>query len=93
MPGGTRRSTTLRDRHRGIVRRGHPPCALCGQPIDYTLRYPDPGAYVVDHIVPLARGGADVLSNKQAAHNRCNRAKSDRLDGGSILKRSGALAL
>ena len=36
-------------------------------------------AYVVDHVVPLARGGADELDNKQAAHRSCNRAKSDHM--------------
>ncbi|WP_280110255.1 HNH endonuclease [Segniliparus rugosus] len=27
--------------------------------------------------MPLSKGGADVLANKQAAHRDCNRAKSD----------------
>lgn len=97
MPGGTQRSTTLRDKHRGIIRRGHPPCALCGQAIDYSLRVRNPDgtinvdAFVVDHIVPLKRGGTDTLDNKQAAHWRCNRAKSDSIDGGAVIKRSGSL--
>lgn len=85
------RNTATRDKHRAIVARGHPPCGICGQPIDYTLRWPDPRCYVVDHVVPLAAGGLDVLSNKQAAHRDCNRAKADRLDGGPVLRRSGAL--
>ena len=89
----TPRNTAIRNRHRAIFARGDPPCALCGKPILYGLRYPDPECYVVDHIVPLNRGGLDVLANKQAAHNRCNRAKSDRIDGGPVMKRSGSLAL
>lgn len=87
-----KRSTALRDKHRTIIAKGKPPCALCGDAIDYTLPYMDPDEFVVDHIVPLNRGGRDDdISNKQAAHRRCNRAKSDRTDGGPVLRRSGSL--
>ena len=86
------RSTVLRDRHRRLIARHEPPCALCGQPIDYTLRWPDPMSFVVDHRTPLNRGGQDIIDNKQPAHRSCNRAKSDRLDGGPVLRRSAALA-
>jgi 5-methylcytosine-specific restriction endonuclease McrA len=69
------RNTTTRDQHRRTIARTKPDCALCGQPIDYTLRSPDPMSYEVDHIVPIARGGHDDLHNKQASHRQCNRAK------------------
>lgn len=69
---GTKRSTTKRNRHRAYLRRGKPPCALCGQDIDYTLPHLDPGEFVVDHIIPVARGGADDLDNIQPAHRLCN---------------------
>ncbi|MEU4772954.1 HNH endonuclease [Micromonospora sp. NPDC023644] len=52
---------------------------------------PHPMSYVVDHVIPVNRGGPDILANKQAAHRMCNRAKSDRTDGGPILRRSGSL--
>lgn len=84
------RSTSIRDRHRAAIARGKPPCALCGQSIDYTLPHLDPMAYVVDHVIPRARGGADTLANKQAAHRRCNRDKSDK-DHGRIIRRSRSL--
>ena len=81
------RSTATRDQHRAIIRRGEPPCALCGQPIDYTLLYPDPLSYVVDHIEPLGPSPTperiaelDVITNKQPAHNTCNRAKWDKTE-------------
>ena len=88
----TKRSTTTRDRHRKTIARGKPPCGLCGDTIDYTLPYMDPREYVVDHIVPLHRGGADTLENKQAAHRSCNRAKGSKVNGGPVLRRSGSLA-
>lgn len=86
----TRRNTTTRTHHRAALSRTQPPCAICGEPIDYTLRYPDPRAYVVDHIIPLNRGGTDTLHNKQPAHNACNREKSDKLVPKTV-KRSGSL--
>ncbi|MEU5668963.1 HNH endonuclease [Micromonospora sp. NPDC047753] len=90
MPRPTR-NTATRDRHRTTIAKGRPPCALCGEEIDYTLPYLDPGEYVVDHIVPRNKGGADTLANKQPAHRRCNRIKSDKTDGGPIMRRSGSL--
>ena len=75
----TPRNTAVRDAHRKTIAQAKPDCALCGDEIDYSLRYPDPDCYVVDHIHPRAKGGADDLDNKQPAHNRCNRAKSDKL--------------
>lgn len=78
-------STAVRDRDRRAIAHGKPPCALCGGDIDYTLRYRNRDgtvnldAFVVDHIIPTSKGGPDILANKQAAHARCNRAKSDTL--------------
>lgn len=85
-----RRNTTTRDNHRRTIARTQPPCGICGEPIDYTLKYPHKESFVSDHIVPLALGGSDDLPNKQAAHNKCNREKSDKPHGG-VIKRSGSL--
>ena len=73
------RDTTTRDRHRQAIARKKPPCALCGKAIDYSLRYPDPMSFVVDHIIPVDAGGPDTIENKQAAHRSCNRTKSNRV--------------
>jgi 5-methylcytosine-specific restriction endonuclease McrA len=74
----TGRNTATRDQHRAAIRRTKPPCGICETEIDYSLPHTDPMAYVVDHIVPLAKGGTDDLTNKQAAHRKCNRDKSDK---------------
>ena len=78
----TGRNTTIRDRHRRLIARGQPDCAITpclypGVPIDYAAGPKDPLSYVVDHIIPLVKGGTDTLDNKQPAHRACNRAKSD----------------
>ena len=86
-----RRHTTTRDRHRSVIARGKPPCALCGEEIDYSRPHMDPREFVVDHIIPLAKGGTDTLTNKQPAHRACNRAKGARVDGGPVIRRSGSL--
>lgn len=75
----TGRNTTVRDRDRRAIARTKPPCGICEQEIDYTLRSPDPMSFEVDHILALDNGGTDTLENKQASHRRCNREKWNRL--------------
>ena len=90
-----KRNTTTRDRHRTVIARGKPDCALCHQPIDYSLRYPHLMSFVVDHIVPLGPNptperiaALDVLSNKQPAHSKCNRDKWDKVEGDDAAPRT-----
>jgi 5-methylcytosine-specific restriction endonuclease McrA len=84
------RSTTQRYRDRALIRRAKPNCHICGLEIDYTLPHLDPGEYVVDHIIPLAKGGTDTIDNKAAAHRSCNSAKAARIIA-PIVRRSGSL--
>lgn len=65
------------ERKRAYIRRQAGPCGICGKPIDYTLAYPHPQSFTVDHIEPLSLRPdlARDLDNLQAAHNACNRAK------------------
>ena len=88
----TQRSTTQRDRDRAAIRRSGAPCYLCGEPIDYSLRWPDPWCFTVDHVVPIDAGGPDHISNKAAAHWCHNRAKGKRVDGGPTIRRSGSIS-
>lgn len=84
------RSTTRRNAHRRAIAKSGAACHICGQSIDYTLPHDDPMSFVVDHLVPLSKGGTDELSNKAAAHRRCNSTKAAR-DFAPIVRRSGAL--
>ena len=51
-------------------------CAICGKPVDKTLKSPHPMSPTVDHIIPVTRGGhPSDLDNLQLAHRACNLAK------------------
>lgn len=90
------RNTSQRDRDRRALAKLGAPCHICGRPIAYDLPYrnPDgtvnPESWVADHVQALARGGADSLGNKAAAHARCNSAKSDKTYA-NIVRTSGVL--
>ena len=58
-------------------------CGICGQDVDKSLAYPHPLSPVIDHIIPLSKGGAaSSMDNLQLAHMACNRQKSDKLYSG-----------
>ena len=73
------RNTTRRDRHRRIIARGKPRCAINNCEIDYTAHWLAPNAFTIDHIVALDLGGPDTLDNLQPACRACNRAKSNKI--------------
>lgn len=54
-------------------------CWICRAPVDPTKRFPDPSSRSIDHVIPLARGGAHTFANVATAHLRCNISKKDRL--------------
>ena len=55
-------------------------CGICGKPVDKSLKYGDPMAPTVDHIIPIAKGGhPSDISNLQLTHWTCNRQKSDKI--------------
>lgn len=54
-------------------------CGICRASMDRALRYSDPMSKSIDHIIPLAKGGAHAQHNLQYAHLECNRMKGARL--------------
>ena len=55
-------------------------CAICGKPVDKTIKPPHPLSASIDHIIPIAKGGHPAdLSNLQLAHRACNRQKGTKL--------------
>lgn len=66
----TGRDTTKAKRFRAAIAKGKPACHICGQAVDYDAHYLDPKAFVIDHVIPLHKGGEDALSNIRAAHRR-----------------------
>lgn len=55
-------------------------CAICGRPVNKSLKTPDPNAPEIDHIIPISMGGhPSDISNLQLVHSICNKAKSNKL--------------
>lgn len=67
-------------RRQQIFERDHWTCMLCHGALARTEVVPHPFAPTIDHVVPLARGGAHAPWNVQAAHFICNSRKSDRIE-------------
>ena len=54
-------------------------CAICGKPVDKTLKTPHPMSAEVDELIPVSRGGDPYsFTNCRLTHRRCNRMKSDK---------------
>ena len=85
-----KRNTTRRDRLRARIARGRPNCHICGEPINYDAPRDDPRSFALDHVIPLARGGADDHTNVAASHRACNSKKRARIVA-PIVRRSGSL--
>lgn len=57
-------------------------CHLCGEPIDLNAprsqRFPgwERGLHL-DHVIPLSKGGSNLISNVKPSHGKCNIAKKD----------------
>lgn len=56
-----------------IIERDKRTCHLCG------LYIADPKQITLDHVIPLARGGAHTADNLRAAHWSCNSSKKDKI--------------
>ena len=67
-------------RRHAIYERDGWTCRICGDPVNRDAKVPELDAPTIDHVVPLARGGAHAPENWQTAHFYCNSDKRDQLD-------------
>jgi 5-methylcytosine-specific restriction endonuclease McrA len=63
-----------------VYRRDEGKCQLCGDPVDLSIRWPDPLSASLDHVVPQSKGGPHTFSNVQLAHLSCNSRKHNRTE-------------
>ena len=84
------------ERNKKIIFATQQYCALCGRPVDFSLKHPDPMSATIDHIIPIGRGGhPSDIGNMQLAHFACNRSKGTKLrqEREPIRKSNRALGL
>ena len=68
------------EKNKKIIFKTHNTCGICGRPVDFNIKTPEPMSAVIDHIVPVSKGGhPSDIDNLQLAHWTCNRQKSDKL--------------
>lgn len=74
------RNGTRRRKLRARLKAQGNPCAICGQPIDYSLPSGDPLSFEVDEIIPVSLSGNELdINNVQAAHRICNQRKGNKI--------------
>jgi 5-methylcytosine-specific restriction endonuclease McrA len=77
----------LRRKLRARVLASSDRCALCGLPIDKSLKTPHPLSPEVDEILPVSRGGSPYdIANLQLVHRACNRRKSNHIQSQAPLQ-------
>lgn len=68
------------EKNKRIIFKTQNTCGICGRPVDFSIKTPDPMSAVIDHIIPVSKNGhPSDIENLQLAHWTCNRQKSDKL--------------
>lgn len=68
------------EKNKKIIFKTQNTCGICGRPVDFNIKVPAPLSAVIDHIIPVAKGGhPSDIENLQLAHWTCNRQKSDKI--------------
>jgi len=68
------------EKNKRVIFKTQNTCGICGNPVDFSIKTPHPMSAVIDHCIPVSKGGhPSDLSNLQLAHWGCNRQKSDKL--------------
>lgn len=60
-----------------VLKRDKWRCGICGRKVNRKAKFPADDSASIDHVIPLAKGGADAEWNVQCAHFGCNYGKSD----------------
>jgi len=68
-------------------------CWLCGRETDRAATKDDPMSATLDHVIPLAKGGAHARANVRCAHLICNLRKGDRIHTDQTPTRKARCAL
>ena len=63
-----------------IAERDNYICHLCNEFVDMSLPRTSGWGGTVDHLLPISKGGLDVMDNVKLAHWSCNRKKGNRVD-------------
>lgn len=74
------RKTNYRKHIPTLLERSGSCCAICKDPIDLGVKYPDPNSLSVDHIIPWSQGGTDDAANLRVTHLLCNSLRQDKAD-------------
>lgn len=65
-------------------------CGICGDPIDPSLKWPNPKSVSLDHIIPISKGGEHSMKNTRASHLGCNIGRGNCFDSTVEEKGSGS---
>lgn len=79
-PDQSGKAKTTYQKAKKIIFASQTNCGICGRPVDFNKKFPDPWSATIDHIIPIQKGGdATALNNLQLAHLQCNRIKATKL--------------
>lgn len=84
FPAAPTENVSLHRSGRPVYNKTEGHCAICGEFVPYT-------DFTVDHIIPLAKGGSNDLSNLQCSCGVCNRIKQDILPEDLMKKLTGIM--
>jgi len=55
-------------------------CGECKEPMNLTpVRFRDPNAVTIDHIIRIVDGGRNNIENLELVHYKCNQIRNDRM--------------
>lgn len=68
------------ERNKKVIYATQKVCGICGQPVDFRIKFPNPLSPCIDHIIPIDKGGhPSDIANLQLAHLTCNRQKANKI--------------